>query len=206
MAFYKDRVYPALVRHLGNPKPILALRGRIIPLARGIVLEIGAGSGVNFAYYDRANVERLFALEPNPGMLRMADAQRLRTSLAINFLPFPGEQIPLENESVDTVVSTFTLCTIPSVDLALHDVARVLKPGGGLLFIENSLAIDRKVRRWQHLWDPIHRRIFQGLRLTRDVPSLIADAGYRLERVESGCLSRFPKSWSHCCWGTATKR
>jgi SAM-dependent methyltransferase len=133
-------VYPALVSRLGNPQPIQALREQIVPLARGDVLEIGVGSGVNFRYYDQANVERLYALEPNAGMLRLAHAERRRTSLNIQFLTLPGERIPLEDESVDTVVSTFTLCTIPALEQALHGIARVLKPDGLLIFLENSLA------------------------------------------------------------------
>lgn len=205
MAFYRDRVYPALVNRLGNPKPIQALREQIIPLARGAVLEIGVGSGANFPYYDRANVERLYALEPNPGMLRLADAQRGRTPLDIRFLTLPGERIPLEDESVDTVVSTFTLCTIPGLEQALRGIARVLKPDGLLIFLENSLATDPHVQSWQRQWEPIHRRVFEGLLLTRDIPSLIVDAGFSLKRVERLYLSRFPKSWTHCCWGTASR-
>jgi SAM-dependent methyltransferase len=205
MSFYRGVVYPALVSSLGNPKPIQALREQIVPLARGEVLEIGVGSGANFRYYDQANVRRLYALEPNPGMLRLADAERRRTSLNIQFLTLPGERIPLEDESVDTVVSTFTLCTIPALEQALHGIARVLKPDGLLIFLENSLATDPHVQSWQRRWEPIHRRVFQGLLLTRDIPSLIGDAGFRIKDVERLYLSRFPKSWSHCCWGTASR-
>jgi SAM-dependent methyltransferase len=203
MGFYRDVVYPALVRRLGNPKPIQALREQIVPLARGDVLEIGVGSGANFRYYDPARVERLYALEPNPGMLRLADAQRRRTSLDIQFLDLPGERIPLKDESVDTVVSTFTLCTIPAVEQALYGIARVLKPDGLLIFLENSLATDPRVQAWQRRWEPIHRLVFQGLLLTRDIPALIGDAGFGIKHVERLYLSRFPKSWTHCCWGTA---
>jgi ubiquinone/menaquinone biosynthesis C-methylase UbiE len=206
MDFYNDRVYPALVNLLGNPKPIRTLREQIVPLARGTVLEIGVGSGANFPYYDPTHVKRLYALEPNPGMLRLADMQRHGTPLEIEFLTLPGEHIPLEDGSVDTVVSTFTLCTIPFVNGALLRIARVLKPSGLLIFLENSLAIDPDIQRWQRRWTPIHRRVFQGLVLTRDIPALIGDAGFHLERLERGCLGRFPKSWSHCCWGTARKR
>ena len=101
MGFYNDRTYPALVNLLGNPKPIRALREQLVPLARGTVLEIGVGSGANFPYYDRTSVKRLYALEPNPGMLRLAGRQRHRTPLEIEFLAFPGERIPLEDESVE---------------------------------------------------------------------------------------------------------
>ncbi len=205
MDFYKERVYPALVNLLGNPEPIRALRQQIVPLAWGTVLEIGVGSGANFPYYDRTKVERLYALDPNPGMLRLADSHRRRTPVDIEFLTLPGERIPLEDGSVDTVVSTFTLCTIPALDQALRGLARVLTRQGLLIFLENSLATDPEVQRWQRRWEPLHRRVFEGLRLTRDIPSLIVDAGFRIERLERGYLSQFPKSWSHCCWGTARR-
>lgn len=205
MGLYRDRVYPALVHLLGNPEPIRSLREQVVPLARGTVLEIGAGAGANFPYYDQAKVERLFALEPNPGMLRRASVERDRAPVDIEFLALPGERIPLEDESVDTVVSTFTLCTIPAVDQALLETARVLKDDGLLIFVENSLASSPEVQRWQRRWEPLHRRVFQGLLLTRDIPSVIAGAGFRIERLERLYLSRFPKSWSHCCWGTARK-
>ena len=206
MEFYKTRVYPALVRLLGNPKPAQALREKIIPLAHGTVLEIGVGAGANFVYYDLAKVERLYALEPNPGMLRLAARRQGQVSLDIEFLTQTGERIPLEDTSVDTVVSTFTLCTIPAFDQVLSNMARVLRPNGLLVFLENSFAIDPDVQRWQRTWTPIHRRVFQGLVLTRDIPALIGGAGFHVERLERGCLGRFPKSWSHCCWGTARKR
>ncbi len=203
MPFYRDTIYPALVNRLGNPKPIQALRQEIIPLARGVVLEIGAGSGANFPYYDPARVQRLYALEPNPGMVRLAHVQRRRAPVDIQFLTAPGESIPLENGSIDTVVSTFTLCTIFASDRALRGIARVLKRNGSLIFLENSLALDPRVQRWQRRWEPIHRRVFEGLLLTRDIPSQIVAAGFQMKRVECVYLSRFPKSWSHCCWGTA---
>jgi ubiquinone/menaquinone biosynthesis C-methylase UbiE len=204
MSFYRDRVYPALVERLGNPAPIQALRRTLISEARGTVLEIGAGSGVNFPYYDVSQIKRLYALEPNPGMRRLAERQR-RPGLEVEFLSLPGERVPLGDASVDTVVSTFTLCTIPAVHEALNSLARVLKQGGALLFLENSVADDIRVRRWQERWQPVHHRVFDGLFLTRDIPSLVASAGFRIEQLNAGYLSRFPKSWSHCSWGTAIR-
>jgi SAM-dependent methyltransferase len=205
MDFYRTNVYPALVSQLGNLKPAQALRKKIIPLAHGTVLEIGVGAGANFVYYDCAKVERLYALEPNPGMLRLAATRQRHVPLKIEFLSQTGERIPLEDTSIDTVVSTFTLCTIPALDQALSSIARVLRPNGLLVFLENSLATDPDVQHWQRRWTPIHRRVFQGLVLTRDIPALIGCAGFHLERLERGYLGRFPKSWSHCCWGTARK-
>jgi ubiquinone/menaquinone biosynthesis C-methylase UbiE len=144
MSFYTDRIYPALVERLGNPGPIRALRREIVPRAHGTVLEIGVGSGLNFPYYDRSKVSKLFALEPNPGMRRRAEEQQRRTALDVEFLPLPGERIPLDDGSVDTVVSTFTLCSIGPLREALSGLARVLRPGGTLLFLENSIAPDNR--------------------------------------------------------------
>lgn len=206
MPFYRDHIYPYLVSMLGNPKPIQKVRQRIIPLAQGQVLEIGAGSGLNFVYYDPARVSKIHALEPNPGMIRLAERQRRRTDLDVEFLDLPGEHIPLEDGTVDTVVSTFTLCTIPDVVGAIRGIGRVLRPGGKLIFFELGLSPDPQVRRWQEWWQPIHRRVFEGLYLTRDIPSLITQGGFQIEQMDTAYLARFPKSWAYCCWGTAILR
>jgi ubiquinone/menaquinone biosynthesis C-methylase UbiE len=153
MDVYRNRIYPALVNLLGNPKPIQALREQMVSLAAGTVLEIGVGSGANFPHYDRTTVKHLYALEPNPGMLRLALMHQHRAAVEIEFLTQPGERIPLENGSVDTVVSTFTLCTMPVLDEALTGIERVLKRTGQLIFLENSLAADPQVQRWQRRWE-----------------------------------------------------
>ena len=206
MGFYKERVYPLLVSRLGNPAPIQRLRRMILPSAHGAVLEIGVGPGVNFSYYDRHRVSKLYALEPNPAMIRLAERRRRGSELDIEFLDLPGERIPLADGSVDTVVSTFTLCTIPGVAEALRGIGRVLKAGGKLIFFEIGASPDARVRRWQERWEPIHHWLFEGLYLTRDIPSLLQQAGFEIERLETGCVASFPKSWSHCCWGTASPR
>ena len=203
MPFYRDYVYPHLVDILGDPPPIVKVRQQIIPLAQGNVLEIGVGSGANFVHYDAARVNTLYALEPNPGMIRLAERQKRKTKLNIEFIGLPGERIPLEDGSVDTVVSTFTLCTIPGILEAVRGLARVLKPQGRLIFFELGLSPDREVQRWQKRLEPLHHWLFQGLYLTRDIPALIVQGGFQIEQMESGYLSPFPKSLSYCWWGTA---
>jgi SAM-dependent methyltransferase len=203
MPFYRDHIYPHLVSMLGDPKPIREVRRRIVPLAQGKVLEIGVGPGVNFVYYDPARVSKVYALEPNPTMIQLAAAAARGTELNVEFLGLPGERIPLEDNAVDTVVSSFTLCTIPGVEEAIRGIKRVVKPGGKLIFCELAVAPDPQVRRWQERWEPIHRRAFAGLSLTRDIPGLIAQCGFRIERMEMAYLAAFPKSWAHCCWGVA---
>jgi SAM-dependent methyltransferase len=204
MPFYKDHVYPHLASALGNPKPIDDIRRRIVPLAQGNVLEIGVGPGVNFVHYDRAKVNKVYALEPNPGMLRRAGEQLLRTEVPIEFLDLPGERIPLPDASVDTVVTTFTLCTIPGVVEAVQGVRRVLKPTGKLIFFEHGLSPDPPVQRWQKRSEPLFRWAFEGCHVTRDIPSLIGNGGFNIEQMDSGYLSPFPKSGSYCWWGVAS--
>jgi SAM-dependent methyltransferase len=206
MPFYRNHVYPHLVSVLGNPKPIDDIRQRIVPLAKGSVLEIGVGPGVNFVHYDPAKVGKLYALEPNPGMLRRAGERRRRTQLDIEFLDLPGERIPLADESVNTVVSTFTLCTIPGVVEAIDGLRRVLKPDGQFIFFEHGLSPDPPVRRWQKRSEPLFRWAFEGCHVTRDIPSLIGNGGFKIEQMDAGYLAPFPKSGSYCWWGVAVPR
>ena len=203
MPFYRDYIYPQLVNILGDPLPIQKIRQHLIPLAQGTVLEIGVGSGANFVHYDSARVSKLYALEPNPGMIRLAEKQQRKTKLNIEFIDLPGERIPLPDGSVDTVVSTFTLCTIAGVLDAIQGLARVLKPNGKLIFFELGLASDPEVQRWQKRLEPIHHWLFQGLYLTRDIPTLIVQGGFQIEHMETGYLTQFPKSSSYCWWGVA---
>jgi SAM-dependent methyltransferase len=203
MTFYRQKIYPRLVRILGNPKPIAAIRKRILPLAEGVVLEIGVGPGVNFPLYDPAKVVKVYALEPNPGMVGRADEQRRRTSLEVEFIDLPGERIPLSEGTVDTVVSTFTLCTIPGVLDALQGLRRVLKPNGRFIFFEHGLAPDVPVQRWQRRTEPLFRWAFEGCHVTRDIPALIAQAGLNIKQMDTGYLAPFPKCGSYCFWGVA---
>jgi ubiquinone/menaquinone biosynthesis C-methylase UbiE len=201
--FYRDHVYPFLVSHLANPEPIDEIRRRVVPQAQGDVLEIGVGPGVNFSLYDPARVDRVYALEPNPGMRRRAEAQRRRTPLKIEFLDLPAEQIPLPEGSVDTVVSTFSLCTIPGVLEAIRGIRRTLKPGGNFVFLEHGWSPDARVQRWQGRLEPLFGWLFEGCHLTRDIPSLISQSGFTIVQMETGYLAPFPKSSSYCSWGIA---
>jgi ubiquinone/menaquinone biosynthesis C-methylase UbiE len=205
MSFYREHVYPRLVRILGNPKPVQAIRERLIPLAQGEVLEIGVGPGVNFAHYDPAKIRRLYALEPNRGMRPPAEEQRRRTSLNVEFLDMPGESIPLSDASVDTAVSTFTMCTIPGVEEAIRGIGRVLKREGQFIFFEHGLAPERNVQRWQRRTEPLFKWAFEGCHVTRHIPTLLKNAGFRIEQLNEAYLAPFPKSGSYFFWGVARR-
>ena len=206
MSFYQEYLYPYLVDILGDPPPIRKIRQQIIPQAQGQVLEIGAGSGANFKHYDPAKVTRLYALEPNPGMIRLAERKRRETRLDVEFLGLPGERIPLADGSIDTVVSTFTMCTIPGIMDAVREIVRILKPSGILIFFELGRSPDSSVQRWQKQIEPIFHWLFQGLDLTRDIPTLLLQGGFQIEQIEKGYLAQFPKSASYCWWGIALRR
>lgn len=204
MHFYRDIIYPYLVNAWGDPSPFREIRQQIIPRADGNVLEIGIGSGANFPHYDPEKVSKLYALEPNPGMVQLAKKKTLQ-KLSIQFIGLPGERIPLEDEMIDTVVSTFTLCTIPGIHEAIRGIARVMKPDGQLIFFELGLSPDPNVQTWQRRLEPLARWLFQGLYLTRDIPALITQGGFQIEQIEKGYLADFPKSLTYCWWGTAVK-
>jgi ubiquinone/menaquinone biosynthesis C-methylase UbiE len=206
MPFYKDTIYPYLVDKLGDPPPIRKIRAQIIPLANGNVLEIGAGSGANFPHYDPTRIGLLYALEPNLGMIRRAQKKQRQTRLNIQYLDLPGERIPLEEETVDTIVSTFTLCTIPDVATAIRGLARVLKPEGRLIFFELGRSPDPAVGSWQKRLEPLCHWLFQGLYLRRDIPSLLEESGFEIEQKSQGYIAQFPKSLSYCWWGSAVRQ
>jgi SAM-dependent methyltransferase len=138
-------------------------------------------------------------------MIELAEKRRSRFDLEIEFLPTTGEQIPLESSSVDTVVSTFTLCTIPNSIEAVRSIRRVLSPSGRLLFFEHLRSPDGRVQRWQRRWEPLHSLLFEGLRLTLDTPELLVHGGLQLEQIQKGYLASFPKSWTYFCWGSAIR-
>jgi ubiquinone/menaquinone biosynthesis C-methylase UbiE len=136
-------------------------------------------------------------------MLRRAAQEQRRTSVEVEFLDLPGEQIPLDDSSVDCVVSTFTMCTIPDVAQALRGVNRVLKPGGELIFFEHGLSPEPQVQRWQKRIEPFFKFAFEGCHVTRHIPSLVEESGLEIEQINEGYLAPFPKSGSYGFWGLA---
>jgi ubiquinone/menaquinone biosynthesis C-methylase UbiE len=203
MSFYRNQVYLHLVTVLGNPEPVRKIRERLVPLAEGKVLEIGLGPGVNFVQYYPARVCKVYALEPNPQMILRAKRRCERMNLDVEFLDVPGERIPLAEGCIDTVVSTFTLRTIPGLADAIRGLKRVLKPSGRFIFCEHGLSPDAPVRRWQERIEPFFKWVFEGCHLTRDIPSLIRSGGFKIEQMDTGYLASFPKSGSYVFSGIA---
>lgn len=178
-------------------------REKVIPRARGRVLELGVGSGLNLPYYDPDRVQRVFALDPSTELWSLAQTRVAASPLELEFLEAGAEAVPLDDNSVDTVVATYTLCTLPDVAMALAEVRRVLRPRGELVFCEHGVAPDRGVRRWQNRLNPAWRRLAGGCHLNRDIPLLLAEAGFRIGDLETMYLPGWrPATFNY--WGVAT--
>jgi ubiquinone/menaquinone biosynthesis C-methylase UbiE len=169
------------------------------------VLEIGFGAGHNLPFYDPQKVSHLWALEPSREMRARARARVVASPLDIEFLDLPGEDIPLQDDAADTVLVTYTLCTIADVARALGDMRRVLKPGGQMIFCEHGAAPDGDVQRWQARLNPVWKSIAGGCHLDRAIPQLIQDAGFRIRDIEVMYLPGTPRFAGFNYWGSATK-
>ena len=203
MGFYERTILPFMIDKACSAPPILKQREKVVPLAEGRVLEVGMGSGINLDFYDPNKVELVFGLEPSEGMRRKAQPNLAKARVDVEWLDLPGEQIPLEDDSVDTVLLTYTLCTIPDFATALAGMRRVLKPSGRLLFCEHGEAPDAGVRKWQARINPIWKRIAGGCNLNRPIPGCLEQAGFAIDKVESMYLPNTPRIAAFNYWGHA---
>jgi ubiquinone/menaquinone biosynthesis C-methylase UbiE len=204
MGFYKDQIVPLLINLTMRRRDLAAYRGRVIPAAEGRVLEVGFGSGFNLPFYSR-NVERLIGLDPSPKLLAMVQRNLRADAPSVELVEGSAEAIPLESNSVDTVVTTWTLCSIPDAAGALREMHRVLRPTGRLLFIEHGRAPEANVRWWQDRLTPAWKWIGGGCHLNRAIQTLIEDAAFRFDRFETGYM-RGPKPLTFIYEGTARPR
>ena len=204
MGLYGKYVLPRVVHLACSARPNMRQREKLVPLASGRVLEVGMGSGLNLPFYDARRVTKVWGLEPSPEMSKMASAAVEAVAFDVEFVSAGGEQIPLDSESFDTVLMTFTLCTIPDAERALREIARVLKRGGQLLFCEHGAAPDAGVRRWQNRINPLWRRLAGGCHLNRDIPGLIRRGGFEITRMDTMYIPGWrPASFNYC--GAAAK-
>jgi ubiquinone/menaquinone biosynthesis C-methylase UbiE len=188
MGFYQRHVLPCLTHLAMSQGQLLPLRQHVVAAAEGRVLEIGVGSGLNFPHYG-TGVGSVIGLEPSAQLLRMARPRAKVAAVPITLLDASAEAIPLDTGSIDTVVTTWTLCTIPNASAALAEMRRVLRPGGALLFVEHGRAPEAGVARWQDRLDPFWSYLAGGCHLNRTMDDLVAAAGFRIEALENPRLS-----------------
>lgn len=203
MGFYEHHVLPHFINCACGSKPIMKQREKVVPEAAGVVLEIGIGTGLNLPFYDAQRVERLIGLDPSERSWEIASDRAAEIDFPIEFIGLPGEEIPLQDDSVDCIVMTYSLCTIPDPLAALAGMRRVLRSGGRLLFVEHGRAPDIGVLRWQDRLDRIWGRIAGGCHLNRDIPSLLEAGGFCSYDLQSMYLPGTPRFAGFNFWGSA---
>lgn len=203
MSFYQDRILPHLINLAMRSRFLVPYRERIISEAEGRVLEVGIGSGLNLPFYG-PEAREILGLEPSPRLVAMAQRRARASPHPVIFVEGSAEAIPLDRGTVDTVVTTWTLCSIPAAVQALGEMRRVLKPGGQLLFVEHGLAPEANVRKWQNRLTPIWKRIGGGCHLNRPIRSLIESAGFGITHIETG-YAKGPKPMAFIYEGRARR-
>jgi ubiquinone/menaquinone biosynthesis C-methylase UbiE len=188
VGLYERHVLPRLIDVACRGGDVDRQRRAVVPRAAGRVLEVGMGPGLNLPFYDTDRVEIVWAAEPSDGMRHLAADRIAASGLDVRWLGVGAEALPLDDDSVDSVVLTYTLCSIADWETALAEMRRVLRPGGQLLFSEHGEAPDESVRSWQHRVDPIWTRVAGGCHLTRPIPQLIESAGFGIEQLDQRYL------------------
>jgi ubiquinone/menaquinone biosynthesis C-methylase UbiE len=205
MGLYDRYILPVVLNAAMSTKPIRYQRKKVVPRATGRVLEIGFGAGHNLPFYDASKVTHLWALEPSKEMRERAAERVSQSSIPLEFLDLPSEAIPLGSEEADTILITYTLCTIPDVMKALGEMRRVLKQGGKMIFCEHGEAPDADVRKWQERLTPAWKFIGGGCHVGRPIPKMIVDSGFRIEGMETMYLPGTPRFAGFNYWGDAVK-
>lgn len=203
MRLYDEYILPHFINCTCGMKAIERQRSKVVPLAQGKVLEVGMGSALNLKHYNADQVEMVWGLEPSAGMRRKAQSNLDKSPINVEWLDLPSESIPLDDNSADTVVLTYTLCTIADSQAALLEMKRVLKPGGHLLFSEHGEAPEASVRKWQNRVNPLWKKLAGGCNLNRQIPKLIESAGFNIDRLEQRYV-KGPKIATYQYFGTAS--
>lgn len=203
--WYERTILPKFLACACSGPQMMKQRSRLVPRASGRVLELGVGMGLNLAFYDPARVTSVSGVDPAAELRAMAEAAPRPQGLEVDILPGVAEALPFESSTFDSVVCTFTLCSVHSPGRALEEAMRVLRPGGRLLYCEHGLAPEPSVAKWQRRIEPVWKRLAGGCRLTRPIASLLAEAGFPTDGAEEGFLPNVPRFAGWNVFGEAVK-
>lgn len=203
MGLYEKFVVPHIINCACGTKPVTYQRKKVVPLCEGTVLEIGIGTGFNLPYYDASKVTKVIGLDPSERSWKLAGERAKHVDFPVEFIGLPGEQIPLADASVDTVLVTYSLCTIPDPMQALAGMRRVLKPGGKLVFCEHGAAPDADVVKTQARVQPVWKVLFGGCHLNRKIDAIIEGSGFKIGKLETMYLPSTPRFAGFNYWGVA---
>lgn len=202
MGLYGDHIVPRLVNVSCGVKITGPHRRRVCAGLRGDVVEIGFGSGLNVPFYP-SSVAAVSAVEPSDVGWKLAGERLAEASVAVERSGLDGQALPFPDDTFDSALSTWTMCTIPDIEAALAEIRRVLKPDGTLHFVEHGLAPDTNVQRWQHRFEPIQKRVAGGCHLTREIPTLLTDAGFDVQELDAFYDEKVPKAFGALSLGAA---
>lgn len=192
-SLYERYVVPRVINRLCAAPQVVAQRALLVPEAEGVVLEVGIGSGLNIPHYDRAKVRQVIGVDPGLEICALGKERFAGAAVPVEVVHASGEDLPLEDDSVDTVLLTYTLCSIPGAAAAAAEMRRVLKPGGRLLLCEHGRSHDAHVERWQDRINPLWTRLAGGCNVNRNASAILEDAGFRFDRLERFYLPGMPK-------------
>jgi ubiquinone/menaquinone biosynthesis C-methylase UbiE len=202
MGFYEKYILPCCLDKACSIGPIEKQRAKVVPFATGHVIEIGIGSGLNLPHYDSTKIEKVTGVDPDEYIWKRSQKRRDAAKFPVERIGLSGEEIPMSENSVDTVVVTYSLCTIPDPVKALREMRRVLKPGGDILFCEHGKSSEPRIVKWQNRIDPIWSKLAGGCHSGRDIPDLIAQAGLETTELYQGYIPG-PKILAYNYWGRA---
>ncbi len=202
MSYYEKRILPKLINFACGLGPMMKQRKKIVPLAKGKVLEIGIGSGLNLSFYQKDQVKSLVGIDPSKETWALNEALTNQLGFDFQYIQTGAENMPIDNKSIDTVVITYTLCTIPDTIAALREIKRVLKQNGQILFVEHGKAPDASVLKWQNRINPFWKKIGGGCNLNRDIPNTFTKNGFKMNNLQTMYLPGWkPASFNY--WGIA---
>ena len=205
MGLYDKYILPKFLNCACGSKPINYQRQKVVPLAKGKVLDIGIGSGLNIPFYNSDQIDKVIGIDPSYELIELAKELANDSKASIELVIGSAESIPYPDNFFDTVLVTYTMCTIPNVAIANKEMWRVLKDDGSLIFCEHGLAPDKKISKWQNRIDPFWGKIAGGCHLNRDIQKLITDAGFSFESLDKMYIPSTPKFAGYNYWGIGKK-
>ena len=203
MSFYEKKILPKVLDLLCGSSPINYQRKKIVPKVSGNVLEIGIGSGLNLPHYNVSNINNITALDPAEELTDIAKKRISELDLDIDVINCGAEEIPLESKSFDSILVTYTLCSIENLDDSMREIRRVIKDDGTLFFCEHGIAPDLKTKNWQNRINPIWKRLMGGCNINRDIPEIISNSKLEITDLETMFLPGTPRIAGFNYWGTA---
>ena len=206
MSLYDKYVLPKFLNCACGSNPVSRQRQKVVPLVEGKVLEVGVGSGLNLPFYDKSKIDELWGLDPSEELSDMARKVADRENIVVNFISSGAEEIPLPDSYFDSVLITYTMCTIPEVARDNKEIKRVLKRGGKLIFCEHGEAPDENIRKWQKRINPFWGKLAGRCNINRKIPSLIQNAGFEIVELEEMYLPKTPKIAGYNYWGYAVEK